>query len=193
VAVDEDTFYLSFRAATTTLPAPVGAVASQDVVLFDEGAWSMFFDGSDVGLTTNAENVDAFEILGGSTVAVSTLGNPDVNGITGEADEDLLQCAGSFGKDTVCTWTYYFDGDDVGLGVNPSAAGENVDGAAVLGGDLYLSTTGNFNVGLSGADEDVFACVGGSRGAASTCDSFSLFFDGSVRGITDDLDAIDRP
>ena len=150
----------------------------------------MYFDGSDVGLTATAENVDAFEILGAGVVAVSTTGNPDVPGITGEADEDLLRCTGSFGNDTVCAWSYYFDGDDVGL----QAGSENVDGAAVAGPDVYLSTTGNFSVaGLSGANEDVFACNGGSRGATTTCTSFSLFFDGSANGITDDLDAIDRP
>ena len=49
VVEDSDTFYVSFLAATT-LPG-VGAVASQDVVRFDAGTWSMFFDGSDVGLT----------------------------------------------------------------------------------------------------------------------------------------------
>jgi len=151
-------------------------------------------------MTTNAENVDAFEILNGTTIAVSTTGNPDVPGITGEADEDLLQCSGSFGPDTVCTWSYYFDGSDVGVGVNPSAAGENVDGAAILGGDLSLSTSGGFSVPnsvspnpLTGADEDVFQCIGGTRGATTSCASFSLFFDGSVRGVADDLDAIDRP
>ena len=186
---DSDTFYVSFLAGTT-LPG-VGAVASQDIARFDAGTWTMFFDGSDVGLTAGAENIDAFEILSGTVVAVSTTGNPDVPGITGEADEDLLRCTGtSFGNDTVCSWSFYFDGDDVGL----QAGAENVDGAAVVGANVYLSTTGNFSVtGLSGANEDVFSCNGGSRGAATTCTSFSMFFDGSANGITDDLDAIDRP
>ena len=189
VVVDSDTFYVSFLAATT-LPG-VGAVASQDIARFDAGTWSMFFDGSDVGLTAAAENIDAFEILSGTVVAVSTTGNPDVPGVTGEADEDLLQCTGaSFGNDTVCAWSFFFDGSDVGL----QAGTENVDGAAVVGANAYLSTTGGFSVnGTSGEDEDVFACNGGSRGAATTCASFSLFFDGSASGITDDLDAIDRP
>ena len=128
---------------------------------------------------------------GGAAVAVSTTGNPDVPGITGEADEDLLQCTGaSFGNDTVCSWSFYFDGEDVGLQAGP----ENVDAAAVVGPNVYLSTTGNFSVNsTSGANEDVFACNGGSRGPTTTCTSFSLFFDGSANGVTDDLDAIDRP
>jgi hypothetical protein len=189
VVVDSDTFYLSFL-ATTTLPG-VGSVASQDIVRFDAGTWSMYFDGSDVGLTAAAENIDAFEILGGNLVAVSTTGNPDVPGITGEADEDLFQCtATSFGNDTVCAWSFFFDGSDVTLQAGP----ENVDGAAVVGANVYLTTVGGFAVtGLSGEDEDVFACNGGSRGATTTCTSFTLFFDGSANGVTDDLDAIDRP
>jgi FtsP/CotA-like multicopper oxidase with cupredoxin domain len=185
--VDGNTFYLSFLAATT-LPG-VGAVAPQDIVLFDAGAWSMFFDGSDVALFDSAENVDAFEILSATEVVVSTTGNPTV-GLTGAADEDLLRCTGSFGPTTTCTWSFYFDASDVGL----TTSAEGVDGAAVEGGNLYLTTTGAFAVtGLSGADEDVFRCQGGSRGAATTCGSFSMLFDGSANGVTDDLDAIDRP
>jgi hypothetical protein len=188
VVEDADTLYVSFLAATT-LPG-VGAVAPHDVVKFDAGTWTMHFDGSDVELTAAAENVDAFEVLGAGVVAVSTTGNPDVPGITGEADEDLLRCNGSFGNDTVCAWSFYFDGDDIGL----QAGQENVDAAAVAGANVYLSTTGGFSVpGLSGDNEDVFSCNGGARGATTTCPSFSMFFDGSANGITDDLDAIDRP
>lgn len=187
--VDTDTFYLSFWTATT-LP-DVGLVAPHDIVLYDAGTWSVFFDGSDVGLTGTGENVDGFVILGAMQVAVSTDGSPDV-GLPGiEADEDLLLCTGSFGSATTCTWSYYFDGSDIGL----TLSAEDVDGAADTGGDLYLSTSGAFAVtgGTSGADEDVFRCNGGSRGEATTCTSTSLFFDGSALGVTDDLDAIDRP
>ena len=72
---------------------------------------------------------------------------------------------------------------------------EDVDGLALDQGNVYLSTTGNFGVsGLSGADEDVFACNGVTTGLTTSCSSFSLFFDGSAVGLAaNDLFAIDLP
>jgi hypothetical protein len=194
VVVDSDTFYMSFRAATT-LPGPL-AVDPQDVVKFDMGSWSMFLDGSNVGLTTAAENVDAFEILSGTAIAVSTTGNPDVGLATfTETDEDLLRCTGTFPAPASCAWSVYMDGSDAGIGLGQ----EDVDGAAVAattGQPAFLTTDGNFTVpGLSGGDEDVLRCAALTIGAASNCTGggWSLFFDGSANGLTDDLDAIDRP
>jgi hypothetical protein len=190
--IDADTFYLSFVAGWT-VPG-VGGIADEDIVLFNAGTWSLFFDGSDVGLGNNGgEDVDAFEILSDGSVVVSVIGaptaTPDVPGITGEADEDLLRCTGTFGSATSCTWSMYFEGSDVGLSTND---GEDVDAADVSGSNVLLSTLGSFGVsGLSGADEDVFVCNGGTRGSATTCGSFALFFDGSAFGLTDDIDALD--
>jgi FtsP/CotA-like multicopper oxidase with cupredoxin domain len=196
VVVDGNTFYMSFRLDTTIDVPPAGptnniTAADEDVVLFDAGGWTIVFDGSDVGLTTNAEDVDAFEVLGAGVVVVSTEGNPDVGLPGAEQDEDLLRCAGTFGDTTTCTWSYYMDGSDVAL----TAAGEDVDGAAVLGGAVSLTTENGFSVtGASGADEDVFVCASLTPGTTTSCPGgWSLFFDGSVNGITDDLDAIDRP
>jgi plastocyanin len=192
--VDSDTFYVSFGAATT-LPV-LGAVESQDVVKFDEGTWSMFLDGSAVGLDTKAENVDAFEILSATQVAVSTSGDPNVPNISGEQDEDLLRCTSAGGFPTAsCTWSYYLDGSDAGIGLGQ----EDVDGAAVAattGQPAFVTTDGNFTVPgpLSGADEDVLRCAALTIGAGSNCTGgWTLFFDGSANGLTDDLDAIDRP
>ena len=199
VVVDSDTLYLSFAAnGGTTVPGITSSVQDEDVVRYDAGVWSLWFDGSDVGLAnSNAEDVDAFELLADGSVVISTEGDPNVPGITGEADEDLLRCAGTFvpgtngaSAVTTCTWAYYFEGTDVGL----AAGGEDIDGAAVGGSDLYLSTRGGFTVtGLSGLDEDVFRCVAATTGPASACASFSMFFDGSALGVTDNLDAIDVP
>jgi hypothetical protein len=194
VVVDSDTFYMSFsNNGGVTVPGGVGTVQDEDIVRYDAGVWSLYFDGSDVGLSdSNAEDVDAFEILPDGRVVVSTSGNPTIPSVTTPApqDEDLFRCDGTFGPTTTCTWSYYFDGSDVTL----TAGGENVDGVAVSGSNLYLTTQGGFSVtGLSGGGEDVFICNSATTGAASGCMSFSMYFDGSANDITDNLDAIDLP
>jgi hypothetical protein len=80
----------------------------------------------------------------------------------------------------------YFDGSDVGL--NPGNP-EDIDGVSVTeNGDIYLTTRGDFDVGLTGADEDVFICVTPTLVEGTTADSattactggFSLYFDGGT-------------
>ncbi len=200
--VDANTFYVSFL-DPVTLPV-VGLVDDSDIVLYDSGTWTMFFDGSDVGLDAglNAEDVDAFEILsGGTSVLVSTVGNPTVPGLTGDNQYDLLKCdasLGSLGPTTSCTWSMYFDGSDVGLGVAPptTVTGENIDGVSVDGGTISLSTTGDFNVTknaatLTGQDEDVWLCTGATTGGTSSCAGFSTFFDGTPVPLAADAGDID--
>lgn len=191
LVVDADTAYLSFAGNAGTNVPGVGSVQDEDVVLYDAGVWSLVFDGSDVGLgETNAEDVDAFEVLGDGSIVVSTFGTPDLPDLAGEARQDLFRCQGGLGADTTCTWSFYLDASDVGL----TQGGENVDGAAVGTDGIYLSVTESFSVaGLSGADEDVFLCSGPVTGEASSCRVFALFFDGSANGIADDLDAVDLP
>ncbi|HLE15845.1 MAG TPA: hypothetical protein VI776_13940 [Anaerolineales bacterium] len=190
--VDADTFYMSFnRNQGTTVPG-LGNVQDEDIVVYDAGVWSLVFDGSDVGLgESNAEDVDAFAVLPDGAIAISTEADPDVPGVQGERDEDLLRCLGTLGPATTCTWSMYFDGSDVGLA---NSGAEDVDGAAVKGSQIYLSTLGGFNVpGLQGGGEDVFVCNATSTGGDTVCSSFSLYFDGSTAGIANGLDAIDIP
>jgi hypothetical protein len=86
----------------------------------------------------------------------------------------------------------FFDASDVGL----SSSSEAVDAAAIDGaGRIHLSTSGTFSVtGLSGADEDVFMFTPAQLGATTIgAYSSSLVFDGSLRGVTGDVVAIDLP
>jgi hypothetical protein len=167
------------------------------------GAFTRYLNGADVGLTTDAEDIDAISLIEGDQLVISTLGNVNVPGLAVQRDEDLLLYsmldAGNPGGGG--TWTLYFDGSDVGLA--NGGADENIDGAFVLPGDLeaaviYLTTAGNFNIpGLTGADEDVFTCAVSSLGEATACTSVAMFFDGNANGITNatgrDVDAIDLP
>jgi hypothetical protein len=92
-----------------TAPAWLGASTS--------GRWKMKFDGSDVGLTTRGERIDAVA-LSGSSVYLSTTGNFSVPGRAGR-NEDIVKCTPrSLGTTTACAWsaTLALDGSVVGLG-----------------------------------------------------------------------------
>jgi len=52
--------------ANTTLP-DVGPVEDEDIVEYANGAWSVWFDGTANGLTTNNLDIDAFSIPNGAT------------------------------------------------------------------------------------------------------------------------------
>jgi len=151
------------------------------------GTWTFFFDGSDVGLTTNSEDIDAVEWTPDNKLLISTLGAPGVSGLSGLNDEDLIQFTPTaLGATTAGTWAYYFDGSDVGLA---DTADEDVDAAALnAAGHVLLSTVGNFSVsGVSGADEDVFEFAPTSLGS-NTAGSYSMFLDLSALGISTGAD-----
>ena len=52
--------YLSYG-VDTTVPG-LGAVADEDVVFLNGATWSMYFDGSIVGMTDANLDVDAFDL-----------------------------------------------------------------------------------------------------------------------------------
>jgi hypothetical protein len=150
------------------------------------GSWSMRLDGSLVGLEAAGEDVDAVELMGNGHLLLSTRDLINVTGVSGE-DEDVLDFDPGTGA-----WAMYFDGTDVGL----TNASEDVDGFALSGGNVFLSTAGNFAVtGVAGADEDVFVFTPTTLGSTTTGTfSSTLFFDGSVLGLAgNDLAAIERP
>lgn len=171
----------------------LGTVDDSDIVKFvpnstgnnTSGAWSWYFDGSDVGLSGSGEDVDAFTVLADGRLLFSTRGSVRAGGVSG-ADEDLLAFSPSrLGPSTRGTWAIYFDGSDVGLS---SSSAEDVNGVWVDDvGTIYLTTKGSFKVsGVTGDGADVFACAPSSIGRATTC-SYSLFWDGSVNGFADEV------
>jgi hypothetical protein len=148
--------------------------------------YQLHFDGSDVGLTTTSEDIDAFEFLADGSILVSTVGSFSVPAPTGPAltgsGEDLLRFVPtSLGATTAGQWSIYFDGSDVGL----SGTAENIDAVQRLSdGRLLISTTGNISVtGASGADEDLVAFTPTTLGA-TTAGSWSFYFDGSDVALT---------
>ena len=198
---DADSLLFSLDSDGATLPGVAGTIDDSDVIRFDatslgsttSGTFSMYFDGSDAGLTTSGEDVDAFELLSNGTIVLSTDGSAGVPGVSAGAEDLLVFTPGSLGPTTSGTYAMYFDGSDVGI----STSNENVDAAAVdAAGRVYLSTTGNFSAtGVSGADDDVFVFTPTTLGA-TTSGTFSstLYFDGSAFCLGgNDIAAIDLP
>ncbi len=177
---------LSLDSASFDLPG-VGVIDDSDIVRFTPaslgeetaGTFAMFFDGSDVGLDTDAEDVDAIALTPAGQLLLSMLGNAS----QAIRDEDLLRFTPtSLGWETSGSWAMYFDGSDVGL----AAQSENVWGVWVDAGtgDIHLSARGAFAVpGVSGDGADVFVCAPGSLGSQTTCVfGQGLYWDGSADG-----------
>lgn len=199
--IDGDTILMSFHKETT-----IGglAVDDSDIVQFDAtslgtstaGTFSLYFDGSDVGLTTNGEDVDAIDLLSDGRLVISTVGTARVTGLSGShRDEDMLAFTpSSLGDTTSGSWSVYFDGSDVGLA---DTSDEEIVGTSIDdSGEIHLVTKGDFNVdGLSGFNEDVMTCLPVSLGSTTDCNyNSSLFFDGSVYGLgINSIDALAVP
>lgn len=171
---DNGTVLLSLDAPLTL--TGVGAVDDSDVLLFTPtslgpttgGAFSLYIDGSDVGLTTMGEDVDAIGLPGNGDLLLSVSGKAVVNGLTA-MDEDLLRLSPSqTGANTQGSWTLYFDGSDVGL----NNATEDITAIYVdqATGQLFISTLGVFTVpGLNGRRGDIFTCTPASLGNQTQC------------------------
>lgn len=176
----------------------VGIVDDSDIVQFTPtslgsttaGTFVMFFDGSDVGLTTSGEDISSIAVSPAGNLVVSFLGSWSVTGASG-VDEDLAEFAAtSWGTSTSGTWSMYFDGSDVGLN---TSSNEDVWGAYIAtNGNIYLTTQGAFGVaGLSGDGSDIFICNSPTTGSATSCSSFTMYFDGSAEGIgSEQIDGI---
>jgi hypothetical protein len=131
------------------------------------GVWSvsMLFDGSDVGLTTNAEAIDAVTGLANGSWLISTRGSGSVPGVSFAAEDILRFTPTSLGANTAGSWSFYADMSDVGI----------------TGGNASASTGGTR---LSATNEDVFVfrptALGSTTGGSYPS---PLFFDGSLYGL----------
>ena len=146
------------------------------------GTFSLYADGSDLGLDTDGEDIDSLTVLSEGTsvsLLVGFMGSADVTDQV-VRDEDLVVLnLTQTGENTVGTWAFEFDGSDVGLN---NGGDEDVWGASLNGSTLYLTMRGAFSVsGVSGAQADVLAC--GSVSNNPTSCQFSLYQDGTPLGI----------
>jgi hypothetical protein len=166
------------------------ASADEDILRFDGTTWNMFFDGSDVGVSS----LDAFgfTLLNSNTALFTFNAGITLGGVTYAPTDIIRFDATSFGDTTAGTFSMYFNGIDVGL----DTTAENLDAVTVLpDGRVLISTTGNPSVpGVAGNDEDILAFTPTTLGA-NTTGTWSMYFDGSDVGLADssseDIDALD--
>jgi hypothetical protein len=174
-------FYLSFSNTATSMPGGLGTVQDEDVVRWNGSAWSVFYDGTAPGLTSDALDVDAISFAAGATpppaptpVEFSTAGNTNPPGVPGTADDaDIYNWSGA-------TFTRRWDATAAGL-----PAGTNVDGFdRVDGTRFYLSFSVDTAVPGLGTvqDEDVVFWNGSA---------WSVYFNGTGHGLTIDAEDID--
>lgn len=168
--------------------AGLGQVDDSDIVRFvptslgdnTAGSWELYFDGSDVGLTREGEDVDAIGFAPDGRLLISTNAAAVVPATTGwlnANDEDLLVFeATALGKQTVGTFFIYFRGGDVMLSPY-DVRGTWVDPNT---GEIYLTVNSQFNLPtVSGYNTDIFVCQPIRLGVPTDCTFASeLYLDG---------------
>ena len=164
----------------------IGVIDDSDIVEFDPttAIFTLYFDGSDVGLSAVGENIDAIALTATGDLIISTISRHKVARIRGE-DEDLLRfSATSLGANTRGTFSRLFDGSAVNLHNNNS---EDVGAASydVTTSELYLSAYGDYAVnGVSGSSADIITCAPPASASDAQC-IFSLYWRGSEHGFAD--------
>ncbi len=138
-------------------------IDDSDILLYSGGVFSLYFDGSEYRLTTNAERIDAIAFDPDGKLLISTQGAATVPGLPKTADEDVLRFDDG-------TWELWFDGSQAGL------APENVAGLDVApDGLIYLSVLNAFNVpNAKGNAADIFQCAPVNAGVPITQCTYDL-------------------
>ena len=133
--------------------AGLGTFAPHDVARFypmqtgliTAGTFSWRFDGSDVGLSTTGEKIDALDALADGRLLISTTGALSVPVLGKQQDEDVIAFTPTgVGATTTGSWAAYFDGSTV-----TGLAAEDVNAFWLdeTTGDRYLAIVGAFNLG----------------------------------------------
>jgi hypothetical protein len=180
--VDATHFYMSFN-GNVTVPGIAGTVADEDIVYYNAGTWSLFFDGSAFGLGgagfTTSFDLDAISIVGGTLYFSTDNTNvPPGAGGTGDDADIYVWNGGS-------SYTRVYDASALGWST------ANVDGLVrVDATHFYISYSTDTTVPVLGAvqDEDVIYYNNGV---------WSVYFDGTAVGLgvdaNLDIDAFDLP
>jgi len=150
--------------------------ADEDILAFDADSdtWSLYFDGSDVGL--RRRDVNAFHVMDDGNILLSLNAPLTLRGVRYDDSDIIKFSATSLGYRTRGTFSMYLDGSDVQL----NRGGEDIDAIALLdNGDIILSTLGTARVsGVAARDEDLLRFHPTQLGN-HTAGTWSLYLDGS--------------
>ncbi len=148
------------------------------------GTLSLYLDGSDLGLESGSEDIDALAVLPDGRLLLSTLGSFRVGArphlLPGMAQDVLALSLTQTGEDSAGAWSLYLDASDVGLSGPP----ENVDGLWLTArNDIVLSVAGRANAGgLTFGPSDLARCAPTALGDASAC-AFDLYWAGATANL----------
>lgn len=167
----------------------VGGVSfvPSDILKFDPAAgWSMYFDGSDVGVT---KNLSAFEVLDNGDILMSFAANQPIPGVGTFAPQDIARFVPTAtGNNTAGSFQWQLDGSAFWL----TTSGEKIDALALNpDGRVAISTVGAAVVTrpeggtLKAQDEDAL-------GFNFTLQRWSALFDGTpITGLSaEDVNAM---
>lgn len=193
----DGTLLISLDSPARNLPGMAGiTVDDSDIIRFDPvmGQFSWYFDGSDVGLTTGGENVDAIALLPDGRLLVSTSGAASVPGLKA-ADEDVMVFEGALGSDaTTGGWALYLDGSDLSKKLSDIDGLARLPGGGAGLGVLYLSADKKVTLGGQVmAPGDVFFCEIATLGATSSCATIGRYWQATAAGlpVKADVDAVE--
>lgn len=80
------------------------------------GTWTLYFDGSDVGLTSSNEDISSvWADHANRQLYLTTYDNFSVTGASGDEDDIFICQYTALGNTTACTFTHYWDGDKAGF------------------------------------------------------------------------------
>ncbi len=178
VVVDRPTIYLSSNSRGMS-----GDVEykDDDIIAYDvlTGDWSMYFDGSDVGLKEG--DVDAMHIMDDGSILISFEQRARVKGFGRVDDSDIIRFVPtSLGEDTTGSFEWFFDGSDVGL----RKAGEDVDAIGFTpDGRLVISTLATAKVPMTGggilqAGDEQLIVLNNAVFGHDTEGDWEMYFDG---------------
>lgn len=154
----------------------------EDIVAYNltTGSWSLYFDGSDVGITTD---IDALGMAWDSTLVMSFDVPTTVPGLGLVDDADLVRFVPlQLGLNTAGTFTLYAGSQQWGL----TTDSEDIDALYSLQrDDVYFSTGGRANVpDVIAQDEDVINYYYYTDCCGDAMEGFWLALDGSQLALT---------
>ncbi|MEM7031452.1 MAG: clostripain-related cysteine peptidase [Chloroflexota bacterium] len=189
IMVRDTDILLSFR-EPITVPG-FDFVDDSDIVQFTPlqlgdttaGTWAWFLDGSDVGLSTNGEDIDAISFTPTGRLVVSTSSNVNIGPVQGDSNDLLIFTETQFGQHTQGSWQIYLDGDADDIGLDEDV--DHIKGVWIdpENGDIYLTLNNAFTVnGLTGNRGDIFICQPTAANPIQNCNFTGPYWEGSLNG-----------